>query len=187
MVNNRQGLALVMVMVYALVLTILGTAILGVAISEYRMETAHRDVVKAYYIAEAGMEKAICEITQTEKILPSVLENKKWEMGPEDFSLVEPGIQAGFTVTVEYVDLKEEIFVEEGETIVLYKSIYGIGLKSVAAYKGAPAELKAIILVEDYEDMDRENKVEVQNWRQTRGVYGEDKKLYGGCSNTPAL
>jgi hypothetical protein len=174
MVNNRKGSALVMVMIYSLVLTILGTAILGVAINEYRMEAAHRNVVKAYYLAEAGMEKAIYEITEMESILPSFLSNKVWEMEPYDLDLIEPGAQGDFKVTVEYIELRDEIFAGEGEDIELYKTTYEIKLKSMAAYKGAPARLEAIILVEDYEAAETDNKVEVYNWRQIRGVEDED-------------
>ncbi|MDD2574329.1 MAG: pilus assembly PilX N-terminal domain-containing protein [Firmicutes bacterium] len=174
MVKNRHGSALVMVMVYALVLIILGIAILGVAVNEYRMEAAHRNVVKAYYLAEAGMEKAIFEITEMETILPSFIGDKEWEMGPEDSGLVESGVYGDFKVTVGYVEIYDEIFVGEGEDIVLYKTIYEIKLKSMAVCSGAPAGLEAIILVENYENSVEDNKVEVWNWRQIRGVEDED-------------
>ena len=121
MVKNRQGSALVMVMVYALVLTVLGTAILSVAASEYRMEMAHRNVVKAYYIAEAGMEKAIYEITEMDTILPYILENKEWEMGPEDTGLVEPGAQGDYSVTVGYIVLYDRVLDGEEKTLSLLK------------------------------------------------------------------
>jgi hypothetical protein len=174
MVNYGKGSALVMVMIYSLVLIILGTAILGVAVSEYRMEVAHRNVVKAYYLAEAGMEKAIFEITEMEAIQPFLLMDRVWEMEPYDLDLIEPGVQGDFRVTVECIELIDEIFAGEGEDIELYKTTYEIKLKSMASYRSAPAGLEATILVEDYEAAETDNRVEVYNWRQIRGVEDED-------------
>ena len=44
----------------------------------------------------------------------------------------------------------------------------------MAMYKAASAGLQAIILVEDYEDARVDNKVEVNKWRQIRGMKDED-------------
>ena len=174
MTRNRKGSVLVVVMLYTFVLTVLGTAIMGVAINEYRMEAAHRNSVKAYYLAEAGLEKAVYEISQMEAIVPEILKNMKWEMENEDLGLIEPGVQGDFLVTVEYVGLIDVILADEGKSSEVYKTIYEIKLKSMAVYKEAPAGVEAHILLEDYEEIDMDNRVEVYRWRQIRGEEDEN-------------
>ncbi|HZX47076.1 MAG TPA: pilus assembly PilX N-terminal domain-containing protein [Clostridia bacterium] len=174
MTGNRKGSALVMVMLFTFVITLLGTAILGVAINEYRMEAAHRDSVKAYYLAEAGLEKAVYEISQMEAIVPGTLKDKQWEMESEDLGLVKPGARGDYLVTVEYVELVDVILAGEGESSEVYKTIYEIKLKSIAVYKEAPAGIETHILVEDYEETGMDNRVEVSRWRQVRGVEDEN-------------
>ena len=149
MTGKRKGSALVMVMLFTFVITLLGTAIMGVAINEYRMEVAHRNSVKAYYLAEAGLEKSVYEISQMEAIVPEFLKHMQWKMEKEDFGLVEPGAQGDYLVTVEYVELIDVILAGEGENSDVYKSVYKIKLKSMAVYKEAPAGVEAHILVED--------------------------------------
>jgi hypothetical protein len=163
-----------MVMLFTFVITLLGTAIMGVAINEYRMEVAHRNSVKAYYLAEAGLEKSVYEISQMEAIVPEFLKHMQWKMEKEDFGLVEPGAQGDYLVTVEYVELIDVILAGEGENSDVYKSVYKIKLKSMAVYKEAPAGVEAHILVEDYEGTGMDNRVEVCRWRQIRGVEDEN-------------
>ncbi|NLZ90683.1 MAG: hypothetical protein GX918_02040 [Clostridiales bacterium] len=174
MTGKRKGSALVMVMLFTFVITLLGTAIMGVAINEYRMEVAHRNSVKAYYLAEAGLEKSVYEISQMEAIVPEFLKHMQWKMEKEDFGLVEPGAQGDYLVTVEYVELIDVILAGEGENSDVYKSVYKIKLKSMAVYKEAPAGVEAHILVEDYEGTGMDNRVEVCRWRQIRGVEDEN-------------
>jgi hypothetical protein len=117
MTGKRKGSALVMVMLFTFVITLLGTAIMGVAINEYRMEVAHRNSVKAYYLAEAGLEKSVYEISQMEAIVPEFLKHMQWKMEKEDFGLVEPGAQGDYLVTVEYVELIDVILTGSAATI----------------------------------------------------------------------
>ncbi|MBA1336994.1 MAG: hypothetical protein HPY66_3430 [Firmicutes bacterium] len=164
-INNDRGSALVMVMMFTLILTILGTAMLGVAINEYMMEKAHRNSVKAYYLAEAGMEKAIYEITDLESIEGSIDIGDIWEMESEDEDLVDSGIAGNFTVTVDDISLTGTVYVDELETEV-YKYIYEIILTAEGQVDGAAKRLEAKIEVEDYVE-DIENKVHVIYWKQT--------------------
>ncbi len=174
MTGYREGSALVMVMLFTFVITLLGTAIMGVAINEYRMEAAHRNSVKAYYLAEAGLEKAVYEISQMKAIVPGFLKQMQWKMVKEDLGLVEPGVRGDYLVTVEDVELIDVILAGEGENSEVYKSVYEIKLKSMAVYKEAPAGIEAHILVEDYEETGMDNRVEVCRWRQIRGVGDEN-------------
>lgn len=172
MVKNIRGSVLVIVMVYTLFLIILGITISGVAVCEHRMEIAHRNVVKAYYLAEAGMERIIYEITKMGRPLISNLKGNTWEMEEGDNGLIEPGVDARFVVGITDVDVINETFIGEGGDIELYKTIYSIKLKSTAVYRGAPAGLEAYISVEVYENTEEHNRVEVLRWRQVGGDIG---------------
>ncbi|RKL64240.1 hypothetical protein DXT63_02480 [Thermoanaerobacteraceae bacterium SP2] len=166
MFNNNKGSALVMVMMYALILTILGTSVLAITMNEYRMEKAYRDSVAAYYLAEAGLEKAIYNIAEMENISTD-LSFQIWEMDAGDQDLLKPGSHGNYTVSVENVQLDDIIYVDEQQTVV-YKRIYKISLKSRASMEGMTREIEAGIKVEDYEAGGIENKVEILYWRQIR-------------------
>lgn len=174
MVKNNKGLALVTVMVYTLVLTVIGTAILAIAMNEYRMEKAYKSLVKAYYLAEAGMEKAIYMIAKMDVVIPESVKDMRWEMEDEDMDLVEPGVSADYEVTVREAELYDVIFTGQEEDSEVYKRILGIKLRSLAVYKGAPAGVEAGILVEDYEETGVESAVQVEYWRQIRGINDEN-------------
>jgi hypothetical protein len=161
-------------MLCTLVLTVLGTSMLALAVTEYRMEAAHRSRVKAYYLAEAGIEKAVFDITRLDRINTGSIRNTLWEMDARDSGLVEPGAGGGFLVTVEKADLFDVLFTGEGEDTEVYKRIFDIVLKSLADYNGTTVGVEARMLVEDYEEDDMENKVQVYHWRQIRGVDDED-------------
>jgi hypothetical protein len=174
MVKDKRGSVLVMVMLYTLVLIILGTSILGVAASEYIMEMAHRKRVKSYYIAEAGIEKAIYHITQMNIINPETIRGARWDMGAEDIGLVEPGARGDFTVTVKEAALYDVIYTDEGEDKKVHKRIFDIVIRSLAHYNGTPAVVEAHVLAEDYEEKSTQNKVQIYHWRQVGRVEDED-------------
>ncbi|HHW02643.1 MAG TPA: hypothetical protein GXX35_07515 [Thermoanaerobacterales bacterium] len=166
MLNNNKGSVLVMVMMFTLILTVLGTSVLAVTMNEYRMEKAYRDSVAAYFLAEAGLEKAVYEIAEMENI--EGLEAKSWNMNSsERENLLKPGSNGDYTVTVKNVQLDDIIYVDRQQTVV-YKRIYKIVLQSQASIDGMTRKIEAGIRVEDYEADDIENKVEVLYWHQLR-------------------
>ena len=132
--NWEKGSALIMVMMYTMILSILGTAMLGVVINEYRMEKAHRESVKAFYLAEAGMEKAIFEISQLNAIASETLIGMTFTLEDEE-DLLKPGEQGGFKVKVsteegEGVKLLDTIYFDE-ENEIVFKYIYEITLEAI--------------------------------------------------------
>jgi hypothetical protein len=173
----EKGSALVMVMMYAMILTILGTAMLGVVINEYRMEKAHRESIKAFYLAEAGIEKAIYEISQLGIIDPETLMGMTFTLDDAQEDLLKPGEQGGFTVRVstkegEGVKLVDTIYFDE-ENQVVYKYIYEITLEGVGFMgeredaKGAiKRKIQAVLKFEDYAIPTIDNKAEIISWRQ---------------------
>lgn len=56
LLQNKKGSALIMVLLITIVLFTLGSAILGVAASEYRFAKRQEDKMKAYYIARSGAQ-----------------------------------------------------------------------------------------------------------------------------------
>lgn len=178
-IKNNSGSALLMVIIFVLVLIILGTAMLSATITEYRMEKAYRDSVKAYYLAEAGLEKVIYSIAEMDEIVPEELLNKTWEMEREDRDLLNPGEEGDFTVVVEEIILVDTVYKEkkdgkkEGKKEgkgkkEVYKSIYEVVLKSSATVEGMTKEVELKAEVEDYREEGKDNKVEVIYWRQVR-------------------
>jgi Tfp pilus assembly protein PilX len=164
---NEKGSALVMVMMFTLILTILGTSVLAVTMNEYRMEKAYRDSVASYYLAEAGLEKAIYDIAEMENIGIGLV-SQTWEMdADEQEELLKPGTNGNYKVSVENVKLDDTIYVDEQQTVV-YKKIYIIILKSNASVDGMTRKIEAGIRVEDYEASGIENKVEILYWHQLR-------------------
>lgn len=167
-ISKDKGSALVMVMMFTLVLTILGTAMLGITINEYRMEKTHMDSVKAYYLAEAGMEKAIYDIAEMTSIDPGTLTSTTWEMESGDGDLLDTGETGDFTATVRSVILTETIYADEAGTIV-HKYIYEVSLESEGTVEGMVKEIEAKVRVEDYViDEGMDNKAEVVYWRQIK-------------------
>ncbi len=174
MARDDRGLVLVVVIIYVLLLTVLGTVTLSIALSERKMERAHSDVVKAYYIAEAGLEKAIYHITEMDVIVPSYLVDKTWAMAQEDYGLLGPDAKGDFIVEVTDLNLIEEIFVDDddGDTD-MYRTIYEIMLKAMGMFEDAPAALEAVVWVETYGDTKKTNKAKVLRWRQVGGAWNE--------------
>lgn len=164
-INNDKGSALVMVMAMALVLTILGTAMLGVTVSEYRMEKAYRNSAKAYYLAEAGMEKALFEITKLEDIAADDLRTSTWNLENEDLDLLDRGGSGNFTVTVKTVSLSDIIYTDESQTEA-YKYIYEIVLRSEGVAEGSSRMIEAKIRVEDWVNGTADDRLYVLYWRQ---------------------
>jgi len=175
--NGEKGSALVMVMMYAMILSILGTAMLGVVINEYRMEKVHRESIKAYYLAEAGMEKAIFEISQLERIVPETVKTMVFTLDGDQGDLLKPGEQGGFTVKVsttegDGIKLIDTIYFDE-ESQIVYKYIYEITLEAVGfvgegenARGAVKRKIQAVIKFEDYAVPNIENKAEIVFWRQ---------------------
>ena len=66
MINFRseKGGALVLTFITTLILSMLGMAILPLTVLEYRSSHNFADFEKSYFIAEAGMEKAIAELSE---------------------------------------------------------------------------------------------------------------------------
>lgn len=174
MVKNRRGSVMVVVMLYTMVLILLGVSILGAAAIEYRMEAAYRNRVKAYYLAEAGAEKAIFHIARLDVINPDTLEGSLWEMGKDDIRLLGPGDKGDFSVTVERAGLFDVVFMGDEEDIRVHKKIYDIALMATAHYNTIPATIQVHMLVEDYRQDDGKNKVQVYHWRQLGRVVDEN-------------
>ncbi len=174
MVEGDRGFILIITMIYVSVLIVLGTLILGVTVSEHRMAKAHGDVVKAYYIAEAGLEKAIYHITKMDAIISSSLKSKTWVMEQEDYDLLKPDAQGNFTVKTANLNPVDEVFVSEGEETKLYKRVYEITLRATGTYERAPVMLEAILYIDAYESAEKANKVEILSWRQVGSSWDED-------------
>lgn len=163
---KKRGSALVIVMIYILVLTILGTSILAVTLNEYRMEKAYRESLMANYLAEAGMEKAIYNIAEFENISPDLI-SKTWNMEDDDRDLLKSGIRGDYSVSIKNIQLEDIIYLDEEQTEV-YKKIYKIVLDSNALVEGMVRELEAQVRVEDYEVPGIDNKVQILYWRQKK-------------------
>ncbi len=163
-IKHNRGAVLVMVMMTVLILTVLGTALLSISISEYRMERANRDSVAAYYLAEGGLEKAVHQISIMDDIQPDQLLGRTWEMGEEDADLLEPDTGGGFTVIIEDICLIDTML--NGEEA--YAFIYEAVLRSRAAVGRMSGEIEALLRVEDYTAEGWNNCVEVKRWRQIR-------------------
>lgn len=61
---NKKGIALIIVYLLIVVLTILGSALVSQNISEIRIAQRERDAVRAFHIAEAGLEQAFFDLKQ---------------------------------------------------------------------------------------------------------------------------
>jgi len=164
---NKKGSAMVMVMIYTLILMILGTSVLAAAMTEYRMEKSYRESVTAYYLAEAGLEKAICSIREMETISIDGLSSKTWNMNDNDRDLLKSGVHGDYTVLVKSAQVDDTIYEDEQQTVV-EETIYSITLKSGASVEGMAREIEVQIKVEDFVDSGIKNKVEIIYWRQKR-------------------
>lgn len=71
--NNKKGSTLVMVILIMAILSVLGTALLGVSINENRFAIKEHDYQQAYYIARAGAE-ATAEYLNKHYLSPTELE-----------------------------------------------------------------------------------------------------------------
>ncbi|QUH26659.1 hypothetical protein [Serpentinicella alkaliphila] len=60
--NNKQGSALMIVLLVLVVVSIFGMSLLSVSLSNYKLTYIERDFQSVYYIAEAGVREAIHEI-----------------------------------------------------------------------------------------------------------------------------
>jgi hypothetical protein len=75
---NSKGSALILVVFAMLIAFFLGTALLEVSTIEFAMANNQVDGIKAYYIAEAGMNKAIASFMHDAELLqslPDILKN----------------------------------------------------------------------------------------------------------------
>jgi len=170
-VKKNKGAALVMVMMLTLILSILGTAILGITINEYRMEKAHRDGVTAYYLAEAGMEKVIHDITKINDIETGLSIGDNWVMSvntQEGGSLLITDSSGNITVSVEEKNSCGSIYHEDNPGIVLlYK--YRIKLHAEATVGGMIKKIECELIVGDDNEevvVDVDNRIKIDKWRQ---------------------
>lgn len=53
---NKKGSALVLVLIFMVVLTVLGTAVMGIAVTENRMSIYQENKMQAYYLARSGAQ-----------------------------------------------------------------------------------------------------------------------------------
>lgn len=82
--NNQKGSTLVMVLIFASILSILGVALLSASITNMKLKLADQKMKKSFYTAEAGIEEAHARIEKqvkdaidyADKIIEKNLEDK---------------------------------------------------------------------------------------------------------------
>ena len=109
---NNKGSALVLVVFAMLISFFLGIALLEVSTVEFAMANNHVDGVKADYIAEAGMNKAIASFmynTELLQELPVLLEN----IG-DTFTLeIGESLPGQFDAEIKLIDKAKEYIIIE--------------------------------------------------------------------------
>jgi hypothetical protein len=164
-VNGRQGSVLVIVVVFCMVIFALGASIIGITISDYRMGKAYQDGVKAYYLAEAGAERAIHAISRMGTIDPQTLLTKEWSMDEEDSAALGTGASDNFSAKVASVILVDTIYSEEqGPEASVY--IYRIMLTADGTVSTMRERLEVVLEVLDFADHEKHNEVTAIFWRK---------------------
>ena len=74
--TGKNGYSLVIVIFVSTIVLLLGTAILNMSTSEYLMGCYVRDYTKAYYLAEAGVQKALSVLKEN----PDYRPNTNWQV-----------------------------------------------------------------------------------------------------------
>jgi hypothetical protein len=164
-VDGSQGSVLVIVVVFCMVIFALGASILGITISDYRIGKAYQDGIKAYYLAEAGAERAIYEISRMGPIDPQALLTKEWNMDEEDSAALDTGASDNFSVEVGSVILVDTIYTEEqGLEAGLY--IYRIVLMAEGTVSTMRERVEVVLEVKDFVEQEQHNEVKVIFWRK---------------------
>lgn len=70
---NDQGSALVLVVFVMLIICFLGFTLMNISTMDYSMSNNQVDVTKAYYIAEAGMNKALFRLRTNQSIMDDAI------------------------------------------------------------------------------------------------------------------
>lgn len=89
--KSKRGSTLLVVLLALMVLSILGTTILSLSVTNFKMKMVDRNAKKTFYLAEAGLEEAYAEIGK----------------------VIHQGIQSGNS----FVEVKLENFIEEAREV----------------------------------------------------------------------
>ena len=131
-ISNKKGSALVFVVIFMLVMAVLGTAIMGVAVTENRFSIQHENKLQAYYIARSGAQ-AVAEYMIKDKdndaadIIgkTSALNNQIGQDGNGNFAVTVTEDLVNNTVNI--VSTAYYNGVQQEAKIVVSRSVDGIG------------------------------------------------------------
>ena len=62
--RDEKGIVFLLALLFLGILLLLGTALLGLSVSEHQVAVSHRDGVQALYLADLGIEKAKSELNK---------------------------------------------------------------------------------------------------------------------------
>ena len=62
--RDEKGVVFLLALLFLGILLLLGTALLGLSVSEHQVAVSHRDGVQALYLADLGIEKARRELNR---------------------------------------------------------------------------------------------------------------------------
>ena len=151
---RKKGLALVIILIFILVLTIAAASFMLISSSDIRMTRSQNNSTKAFYIAEAGLNRALYAL---QKDLNSNPTNPSWADGTIDgivcgpdtsnfYTLYAPTAlgNGDYTVTLKNTANTTEIYVRatgtcsgNSRTIEAFVTAYNIGVWNNAIFAGA--------------------------------------------------
>ncbi|MDN5346868.1 MAG: hypothetical protein PWP65_432 [Clostridia bacterium] len=140
----QRGQALILVMLVLLVVAVLGTAAVTLATSHRQTAARQRNLVQAYYAADAGVERVLVMIRQNPGwFMPEPLKNVPYAGGNIERVTVEKlqgGPGTGLKIT------SEGTFIKARKTLEVKVRVYTPGdlLKGVSIFPPAPDYLQEI-------------------------------------------
>jgi hypothetical protein len=164
-IDGSSGSVLIMVMIFCMVLFALGTSILGITISDYRLGQAFENSVKAYYLAEAGLEKVLYALSRMGSVNPEALLTTGWDMDGDDREVLNTGENSRFSVKVKEVSLVDTIYTDE-QQLEVFAYIYTITLEAEGTVGTMRERAETVLEVQDFTEDGWNNEVTVVSWRK---------------------
>ena len=93
--KNEKGMALLTTLIFVVVLVSLAVALLTMTSNDTKLSTLQRESNKAFYLAETGIEKTLCNLNMDDDY--SMLE---WRPGDTDPIFSEGSIKEYFEVNI---------------------------------------------------------------------------------------
>lgn len=156
--NNNGTIYIMVVFIASIILTLIGT-LLTITAAEVRLSKAYSDGIKAYYIAESGIEKAKAYILgQSLPVDGTVFEDKKSYIKSENSSVNFFSYDKNYSINIAITyDTVGSVYIITSEAMYNNKVKRKIEVSIKKDDNGTP-------LVQS------DDKIMIQQWKQTKPI-----------------